>query len=335
MGISQGINTIVIDPGHGGKDHGCSGDHSIEKHVTLDIAYKLKRTLNETLPHLTVEMTRRFDVFIPLERRCAFANKLDADLFISIHCNQIDIKSVNGTETFVLGETSDRDIKALLTREQTPYQGQPHSDYGEHLDYILAQAYHQQNLKESIQMASLVMEQISQKTDLKKRKIKQANFKVLKGLYMPGILIETGFLSNIADEDYLLSNRGQYHVAQAISGGVENYIKYNVDYHAPQIVTNTTSQSSNEHTQTTSPSKSKYGIIIATTIGEVANVNRPEWKYVTEYEIYKNGATYYHITGNYTDRSEAQESLIALQLYGFKGAYIHTTDQFKSYDKVN
>ncbi len=333
FGFSQGLNTIVIDPGHGGKDHGCSGDHSIEKHLTLDIAYKLKNRLNQQSPQINVKMTRTHDVFVPLEERCAYANKVEADLFISIHCNMIDVTSVNGTETYVLGENAERNIASLLQREQA-YDDDSGQTYGDNLNYILAQAYHQQNLKESIQLASIIMNQMEQHTDLKRRQIKQANFKVLKGLYMPGVLVETGFLSNPSDESYLLSNKGQYAIADGINGGLQHYITHSLDYQ----VTPTTTTIVKQNVVTTSrtvPRQARYGIVIARTIGASANVLRPEWNNVPDYELYVSDNIYYHITGDFITRSEANEALKYLQKNGFKGAYIEDYQNLISFTKVN
>jgi N-acetylmuramoyl-L-alanine amidase len=339
FGFSQGLNTIVIDPGHGGKDHGCSGDHSIEKHLTLDIAYKLKNRLNQQSPQIDVKMTRTHDVFVPLEERCAYANKVDADLFISIHCNQIDVTSVNGTETYVLGENAERNITSLLKREQA-YDDDSGQTYGDNLNYILAQAYHQQNLKESIQLASIIMDQLEAHTTLKRRQIKQANFKVLKGLYMPGVLIETGFLSNHNDESYLLSNRGQYAIADGINGGLQHYMTHSLDYSIEPStpvtsIVSTTNYQSAVTSSRPAQRQERYGIVIARTIGAAANVSRPEWNNVTQYDLYIEEDTYYYIIGDFTSTREADETLRFLRQNGFRGAYIEDYQNLTTFAKVN
>lgn len=98
------IKTVVIDPGHGGHDPGCSGSHSKEKHLALNIGLRLRHLLEQNYPDIEVIMTREKDVFIPLHKRAALANRNQADLFISIHCNYMPgSKATRGTETFVLG----------------------------------------------------------------------------------------------------------------------------------------------------------------------------------------------------------------------------------------
>ncbi len=349
--FSQSLNTLVIDPGHGGKDHGCTGHTSIEKHITLDIAYKLKRIIEEHGIDLDVHLTRTHDVFVPLEERCAYANKLDADLFISIHCNQIDIKSVNGTETYVLGEHIDQSTTLTLQREQSTYAPHDADDYNGNLDYILARSLQHQNLKESILLASLVMDAFANTTELKRRTIKQANFRVLNGLYMPGILVETGFISNPHDEAYLLSNHGQYQVAYALRDAVTRYVdnqstEHTVKQSPPHLATTAPTQSrmtqsiSAPQTQpVTASANSKpqvhYGVLIAKTVNSQANTTRSEWQLLSEYGVYQDEQSYHYIVGDYTLKANALQKLVELREMGFNGASVISLDLMKSYDKVN
>lgn len=217
------IDRIVIDAGHGGKDHGCGGFHSNEKHIVLDIAKKIKSKLREYHPELEVIMTREHDVFIPLYKRIEIANKNNADLFISIHCNSLDLKSVRGSETYVMGlHTADENL-AVAKRENevilmeqnymNNYDGfDPNSDEG-HIMLAMSQNEH---LSKSINFADKLQQSFAQRTKLKNRGVKQAGFVVLKRATMPSVLIETGFISNKQDENYLLSTEGKTAVADAI-----------------------------------------------------------------------------------------------------------------------
>jgi len=99
----EGVSVVVIDPGHGGRDLGASFGNAVEKYIVLDIALKLGTTIKENYPNVKVVYTRTSDVFIPLYKRAEIANKNEADLFISIHINAVGARSVQGTETFVLG----------------------------------------------------------------------------------------------------------------------------------------------------------------------------------------------------------------------------------------
>ncbi len=217
------IRKIVIDAGHGGKDHGCGGHHSNEKHIVLDIAKQVKAMLRTYHPELEVIMTREHDVFIPLYKRIEIANKNNADLFISIHCNSLDIKSVRGTETYVMGLHTAAENLAVAKRENdvilmeqnyfNNYDGfDPNSDEG-HIMLAMSQNEH---LTKSINFANKLERSFAKRTKLKSRGVKQAGFVVLKRATMPSVLIETGFISNIQDEGYLMSKNGKAAMADAI-----------------------------------------------------------------------------------------------------------------------
>lgn len=217
------IRKIVIDAGHGGKDHGCGGHHSNEKHIVLDIAKQVKAKLRAYHPELEVIMTREHDVFIPLYKRIEIANENNADLFISIHCNSLDIKSVRGTETYVMGLHTAAENLAVAKRENdvilleqnylNNYEGfDPHSDEG-HIMLAMSQNEH---LTKSINFANKLEKSFAKRTKLKSRGVKQAGFVVLRRATMPSVLIETGFISNRKDEDYLMSKNGKESMADAI-----------------------------------------------------------------------------------------------------------------------
>ena len=217
------IKRIVIDPGHGGKDHGCGGYHSNEKHIVLDIAKRVKAKLREYHPELEVIMTREHDIFIPLYKRIEIANRNNADLFISIHCNSLEIKSVRGTETYVMGLHTAAENLAVAKRENDAillehdyinnYDGyDPNSDEG----HIMLAMSQNQHLIKSINFANKIERSIAKRTKLKSRGVKQAGFVVLKRATMPSVLIETGFISNQQDENYLMSKEGKSSMADAI-----------------------------------------------------------------------------------------------------------------------
>jgi len=233
------IKKIVIDAGHGGKDHGCGGHHSNEKHIVLDIAKQVKAKLREYHPELEVIMTREHDVFIPLYKRIELANRNDADLFISIHCNSLDIKSVRGTETYVMGLHTAAENLAVAKRENdvilmeqdylNNYEGfDPNSDEG-HIMLAMSQNEH---LTKSINFANKLEKSFAKRTKLKSRGVKQAGFVVLKRATMPSVLIETGFISNQQDENYLMSTQGKASMADAI---VKAFTLYKRDLDEEQI----------------------------------------------------------------------------------------------------
>ncbi|MEM1327668.1 MAG: N-acetylmuramoyl-L-alanine amidase [Bacteroidota bacterium] len=225
------IRTLVLDPGHGGKDPGCSGSSSKEKHIALAVAQTLRDQLKAAYPELNVIMTRDSDEFIPLNERANIANRNKADLFISIHCNYIPkYFGTKGTETYVLGlhraednlNVAKRENSAILYEqdyEQT-YDGfDPDSDEG----HIVLSMYQSAFLEQSILFGSLVENRFAEAAQRKSRGVKQAGFLVLRETAMPSVLVETGFLSNKSEEQFLKSKSGQIEMANAIFEAFELY----------------------------------------------------------------------------------------------------------------
>ena len=219
----QKINTVVIDAGHGGHDTGALGKHSREKDITLAIALKLGKDINANLKDVKVIYTRRTDEFIELFRRARIANENHADLFISIHCNSNTSPAPFGTETYVMGlhrssanlSVAKAENAAVLLEEDyvSNYDGfDPKSPEGNIFFSMLQNAF----LDNSLAFASGVEAQFSDHLNLVSRGVKQAGFLVLYKTAMPGVLVETSFLSNPKDEKFLMSDEGQEQIASAI-----------------------------------------------------------------------------------------------------------------------
>ena len=226
----QKINTVVIDAGHGGHDTGALGKHSREKDVTLAIALKLGRYIKDNLQDVKVIYTRQTDEFIELFRRARIANENHADLFISIHCNANPSPTPFGTETYVMGlhrssanlSVAKAENAAVLLEDDyvSNYDGfDPKSPEGNIFFSILQNAF----LDNSLAFASGVETQFNDRLNLVSRGVKQAGFLVLYKTAMPGVLIETGFLSNPKDEKFLLSDEGQELIASAIYRAFREY----------------------------------------------------------------------------------------------------------------
>ncbi len=224
------IKTVVIDAGHGGKDPGASGKNSKEKHIALSIALKTGSYIERNFPDVKVIYTRKTDRFIPLHKRAKIANDAKADLFISIHCNANLSSRVYGTETYVMGlhksqanlEVAQKENASILHEE----------DYMEHYEgfnpsspeaYIIFSLYQHANLDQSLDVAARVQKQFKERVGLRDRGVYQAGFMVLYQTTMPGILVETGYLSNSKDEKYLLSKNGQVYIASAIYRAFKEY----------------------------------------------------------------------------------------------------------------
>lgn len=226
------ISTIVIDAGHGGHDPGCKGGDVREKEVTLAIALSLGAKLKEQMPDVKIIYTRSSDKFVELWERAAIANRNNADIFISIHCNAAKNTSINGTETFAMGlhkaednlEVAKRENDVVLLEDNylERYEGFDPSSPESHIYFSLFQnAY----MDQSIKLAARVENQISKGINRPSRGVKQAGFVVLWKTKMPSILIETGFLSNKKERDYLGSENGVNEISTAIANAVADYKK--------------------------------------------------------------------------------------------------------------
>ncbi len=224
--------TVIIDPGHGGKDPGAVTKQIREKDIVLGIGLKLGNYIRENLPEVKVIYTRDRDVFVPLHERAEIANKNKADLFISLHANYCGTPSITGTETFVLGlhrtqenlDIAKKENAVILMEEDysTTYQGfDPNSSES----YIMFEMVQDEHLYQSINLAAEVQSQFKNRAGRKDRGVKQAGFLVLRRTSMPSVLVEAGFLSNSYEANYMNSDDGQAYLASAIFRAVRDYKK--------------------------------------------------------------------------------------------------------------
>lgn len=214
------VRTIVIDPGHGGKDPGAvSKSGTQEKHLVLDVGLQLKKIL-ESSGQYQVYMTRETDVFVELEKRTAFANEKEGDIFISIHINSSKNSVARGIETYYLSMASDEEARATAALENAP-SGRTISELNSIIRYILRGA----KIEESRELARTVQSHLSSYANKNDRGVKRAPFIVLIGANAPSILVELGFMSNKNDEELLLNQEYRRKLAKAIAEAIESYIK--------------------------------------------------------------------------------------------------------------
>ena len=219
------ITTVVIDPGHGGKDTGAIGAISNEKDLNLTVALLAGDYITKNCPDVKVIYTRERDVFVPLNERAAIANRANADVFISIHCNSTESKSASavGAETFVLGEHKNAANLEVAKKENASilYEEDADEQYG-NFDlnspeaYIALSLFQKEYLNQSLKLAANVQDQFAKRVGRKDRGVQQAGFLVLWKTAMPSVLIELGFISNAAEERFLASENGQTYMASAI-----------------------------------------------------------------------------------------------------------------------
>lgn len=220
------IKTIVIDPGHGGKDPGAIGRGGLrEKEVALDVALRLEKLLKSNCD-CRVLLTRRTDIFIPLEERTAFANTNDASLFISIHANSNKKRNVSGVETYFLSPARSKDEGYVAAQENMMNMESDNEDTND-LAFILYDMQSTDKINESSRMAAMVQQALVKGLQPRHRShdhgVKQAMFYVLHGARMPSVLVETSFISNPNEEKLLRSDAYRQQIAQGIADGVTGY----------------------------------------------------------------------------------------------------------------
>jgi len=216
------IDTVVIDPGHGGKDPGAIGRYGLkEKDLVLEISKLLKKELEGS--GIKVILTRDRDVFIPLGRRASIANENEADFFISVHANAFRSRRIRGFEVYYLSEATDDNARAIAASENSSLEYEDESFYrptecidvwGLELD---------ENRRQSKELADSICATTSGKLAVRNRGVKSARFYVLKGACMPAILAEVGFVSNKNDAESLNSPYYRKKLAEAMAGGILSY----------------------------------------------------------------------------------------------------------------
>lgn len=230
------IKKVVIDAGHGGNAPGAVSPNGRvkEKDITLSVALKLGKIIEEKHPDIKVIYTRKTDEFVPLNTRTEIANKNQADLFISIHVNSVKARSASGSETFVMGESqskSNLEVTMMENRDiilegdhQSVYEGFDPNNPESYIIFSLLQNAH---LEQSLKMAELVQEEFAKGPVQKNRGIKQGGLLVLWKSSMPAILVELGFLSN--PDDYLALIGEENHKKHAYSL-YKAFVKYKDAY---------------------------------------------------------------------------------------------------------
>ena len=224
------VKTIVIDPGHGGKDSGALGKKAQEKDIVLSVAKLLRDELKKA--GFNVKLTRDKDVFIELGQRANLANQWDGDLFISLHCNAVDAtperkKLVRGYHIYVLRAPESEEDKAIARRENkvaTLYGEKNAKEELSPLEWFKLEA-RLEKYKQNSYMFTEELLKANEGYKIRKQAggVGGAGFMVLVGALMPAVLYEIGFISNLEDEAYMMTHAGQKDIAERIAKAVSNY----------------------------------------------------------------------------------------------------------------
>lgn len=238
MNKDKDIITIVLDPGHGGKDFGAVENGAKEKDINLSVAKKLRDLIEKQLKDkVEVVMTRSTDVYLTLQERADIANNADGDLFMSIHVNSVDKKSkgrqsVSGSSVYVLGLHKDQDNMKVAMRENAVIELE--SDYKEKYSgfdpskdesYIIFEMAQKRNLGESIRVASDAQNDLVSTAGRANRGVRQAGFWVLWATSMPAVLVELDFICNPQSVKYMTSENGENELASALFKSIIKFVE--------------------------------------------------------------------------------------------------------------
>jgi len=312
--------TVVLDPGHGGKDPGSQKHGFIEKEIALKVALEVGKNLEKN-KDIKVIYTRTTDVFIPLNKRAEKANKAKADLFVSIHLNAVDNLRPHGTETYVLGISRNKDNLEIAMKENSviyleedykeTYNGFDPTDPSSYIGMALMQ---EEYLDQSIVLADFIQKEYTNGLNRYNRGVKENIFLVLRETYMPSVLTEIGFLTNKNEGQYLNSKKGQAEIAKAIAEGIVKY-KNALNLHA--------SESGSESFPVELPSEEdiifKIQLGVGSTPLETAAYN---FKGLEGVERVQDGNLYRYFFGNTSDYIKIQDLHRKAKDQGFPEAFI-------------
>ena len=341
---NNGIKKIVIDPGHGGKDPGNLGTgryKTTEKHIALDISLLFGKYVKETFPDIHIIYTRTDNEQYPtLKERTELANKEKADLFISIHCDAFTSSSAYGAGVYVMGMSklkANMDIamkeNAVIYLEDDYKQNYQGFDPNTPESYIVFSLTQNTYLGQSLQIAEEVEMEFATMENMRSRGVKQAPFYVISRANMPSILIETGFLTNPKEEDYLNSNEGKIYLASAIFRAFRSY-KESIERSSEQISKKQDkSELKREEKKQLKVEEGvereelrievKSNIVFKVQIGTYLKEMKRSKKFQgLEVEQQNINGTYKYLVGNTTSKKVADKLRIKMVERGFNGAFI-------------
>jgi len=225
---SEGLRTIVIDPGHGGLEVGAKGKFgTLEKDLTLDIALRLRSIIEKNLAYRVV-LTRDKDIDVSLENRAATVNNNRGYVFVSLHVNGYFRKEANGSETYFLGlNATDEEARrmAYFENNSAAMEERIQSEEEDDIMMILWDMAQTAYIQKSGQLAENIQKELNSLLGTTNRGIKQAPFKVLTGVACPAVLVEVAFLSNPVEERKLITEDFQNNVAMAVYRGLTNFLR--------------------------------------------------------------------------------------------------------------
>ncbi len=339
--FAQGVRTVVIDPGHGGKDPGCVYGTIYEKDINLDVALLLGEMIKREMPDVKVVFTRTTDVKVALADRGKIANDAKADLFISIHVNATErnVNAPSGAMTLIMGKENEGSNLDMARKENDviSYEDDYTTTYKEYLSgssemFIIYSLMQYVNIDKSIHFGNSIQHNFKRETPLPDLGIRRQKLLVLWYTTMPGVLVELGFINNDSDRRTLTSPEGKNKMAAAILGGIREYRgeKPLLAQQKPIIEEKPIAEELAEKIAkmpveeqsvpvSVPVSGEVFAIQILSTSRKVPQ-SAPEFKGVRAEENY-SGGRYRYFEGRYHSRAEAEKALPKVR-EKFKDAFI-------------
>lgn len=313
--------TVVIDPGHGGRDPGAVGQNIYEKDVVLPISLKVREYISEYLPDVRVIFTREKDEFVEIHRRAEIANSAGADLFISVHANSNRNRRIQGTETYAMGlHTSKENLEVARKENAVIFK---EDDYDEQYDgfdptseesYIIFSLMQNTYLAQSLNFASMLQDEFRSRARRVDRGVKQAGFIVLWQTTMPSVLIEVGFISNPQEERFLMSDQGQSYIASGIFRAVRSY-KESIERRSRTLASaspgksNVMSASASDSLgddETFMENRIGFRVQVSSS-GNLISLDSEYFKGLDDIEVYESDGLYKYVTGYASSIEEITE----------------------------
>lgn len=321
---------VVLDAGHGGRDPGAISNGYKEKEIALDVVLQLGKDL-EKLPNTKVIYTRKKDKFIELWRRADIANKADADLFVSIHCNSVNNSKPYGTETWVLGEKNTernfefakRENEVIFLEEdyEKNYAGfDPSSPESTIAIGIEQEVY----IEQSIVLARKIEDNFISKAKRKSRGLKQKSLLVIRNTYMPSVLVELGFISNKNEGKFLNSKAGQAKMAKALKEAIIDY-KNELDANIGDNITADTDEGNTENTAVVESTRIIKDVTFKVQIAASSrklDAKSYNFKGLSDLSREKQGSLYKYYYGNTSDYNKAKALKDKAKATGYSSCFI-------------
>lgn len=318
------ISTVVIDAGHGGKDPGAIGKKVKEKDITLKIAKMTGDYIKQNCPDVNVIYTRNSDVAVSLLRRAQIANQNNADLFISIHCNANASSQPQGVETFVMGEhrnAANLEV-AKLENASILYEDNAEQDYDNFNPnspeaYIMLNFFQSEYKNASLEFAEHIQNQLVKRVGRKDRGVQQAGFLVLYKTTMPSVLVEIGFISNPAEENFMASNDGQTYIASALFRAFRDYKN---EYEKDNIVEGSVYENHNT-SQSVDKDKIVYKVQIESRSRKIGNPSQ-HYKNLNDIDFYEHNGQYKYTAGIFYTKKDADNYCKQVKSKGYTTAFV-------------